>query len=158
MSSVLWGQDREDVALKEYQVQFQASHTNVELAKLGLKLHPAYHFLGASADAPGKYDCHGIFLVEIKYPFKHKDIESLQECCNDRTFCLDENDCLKKSTRYMARVQTQMSVYQIEACHFVVLGPKYLKAIIINFDNNFHQSIQKLVEFYHKVLVKELVT
>ena len=156
--SVLWGQDNEDVALKDYERQLKASHKNVIIEKSGLKLDAEFHFLGASADAVGYCDCHGSFLIEVKCPFKHKDTATIEECCKDKTFCLDDNQVLKSDHKYMTQVQMQMHVYKVHYCHFVVWGPNFCEANIITYDYNFFQNVNHLVDFYHKIICKELVT
>lgn len=51
-----------------------------------------------------------------------------------------------------------MLVFGLKACHFVVWASKLCYAVVVSYDESFAENIQKLVTFYEKYILEELVT
>lgn len=119
--SVKWGTEHEDTARDEFYRHMTAVHTNFVLKRTGLVIYQPYPFLAASPDGISTCDCHGDAVLEIKCPFKYKNLcstEILQ--IQDPTFCLDTHGSLKKAHQYYDQVQTQMLVTNCAQCNFVI--------------------------------------
>ena len=153
-----WGISHEDEAIQQYLCSLKKSHVNVVFRKSGLKLSEEFHFIGASADGIVHCDCHGEFLIEVKCPFKFRNTVDVKELLADRNFCLDENMKLKSSHKYMLQIQTQMYVYGINVCHLVLWMPKLCISVVVKRDSNFKETVHKLVRFYKKNVIPELIT
>lgn len=119
--AVKWGTEHEDTARDEFYLHMTTIHTNFVLKRTGLIIYQPYPFLAASPDGISTCDCHGDAVLEIKCPFKYKDLcstEILQ--IQDTTFCLDAYGNLKKTHQYYDQVQTQMLVTNYTQCNFVI--------------------------------------
>jgi hypothetical protein len=158
VKAVKWGQEKEAVALKQYKRQLVKDHQEVTISKSGLRLDENHHYLGASADAVASCKCHGKFLIEIKRPYSHRDAKTVQECVANKDFCLDSNFQLKKTHRYMTQVQMQMYIYKTLICHFIVWTPNFCHSVIVNYDRQFENQVNRLVIFYSNHIVYELIT
>uniref|UniRef100_A0A1X7UVF1 PHD-type domain-containing protein n=1 Tax=Amphimedon queenslandica TaxID=400682 RepID=A0A1X7UVF1_AMPQE len=106
-------------------------HVNFAVQSSGLVMYPSYPFVGASPDGLTQCQCCGKGLLEIKCPFKYKDISPISvEALNDRN-CFLERDTtgtihLSSSHAYYHQVQGQMMVKQLPFCDFVCGTSKYV--------------------------------
>ena len=158
LPSLDWGKQHEQTAIKCYQSKIAKDHVNLNIKASGLRLHAEFHVLGASADAIATCNCHGKFLVEVKCPYKHKEADSLINCIEDPSFCLNEKLMLKENHKYMAQVQMQMNVYKVYLCHFVIWTPKFCHGIEIPYSNKFESSIQKMYDLHRQFIAPEIIT
>jgi len=133
-------------------------HKNVSIGKTGLRLHPKFNFIGASADGVGSCDCHGNFLVEVKCPFKHRDKLSIHDCLNDSSFCIGHNLQLKEGHPYMTQVQLQMNVHERKEVLFTVWTPQFCFYTRVQYNETFTGCIDRLVLFHKRHVAKELLT
>ena len=124
-TAISWGKDNEEKAIQSLLVELRKVHKNVSIGKTGLRLHPKFNFIGASADGVGSCDCHGKFLVEVKCPFKHRDKLSIHDCLNDSSFCIGHNLQHKEGHPYMTQVQLQMNVHERKEVLFTVWTPQF---------------------------------
>lgn len=119
--AVKWGTEHEDTARDEFYLHMTTIHTNFVLKRTGLIIYQPYPFLAASPDGISTCDCHGDAVLEIKCPFKYKDLRSTEILqIQDTTFCLDAYGNLKKTHQYYDQVQTQMLVTNYTQCNFVI--------------------------------------
>lgn len=156
--AISWGKDNEEKAVQTLLVELRKMHKNVSIDKTGLRLHPEFNFIGASADGLGNCDCHGKFLVEIKCPFKHREKSSIYDCFNDTSFCIGDDLHLKKGHPYMTQVQLQMNVHLIKQVFFTVWTPKFCFYTAVQYDETFDGFIERLVMFHKQHVARELVT
>ena len=156
-AALTWGISNEGNALQCYHDLIKSEHVNLAIEKSGLLLNNEYHFLGASADAICKCNCHGKWLIEIKCPFKHRESKNISECLKDKIFCLDQDGNLKSNHKYMMQVQMQLYIYKVEKCDFVVWTPNFITNNEIKKDNKFVENIPKLVNFYRQNIASELI-
>lgn len=126
MASVLWGRQHESAALACYQSKSSKDHRDLVIQISGQRLHETFHVLGASVVAVASCKCHGKFLTEIKFPYKHRETDSLIKFAEDPNFCLDGNFQLKENHRYMTQVQMQMNINKIKKSHLVIWTPVLL--------------------------------
>ena len=156
--AISWGRDNEGKAVQALLMELAKVHKNVSICKTGLRLHPKYNFIGASADGVGKCDCHGKFLVEIKRPFKHRERLNIYDCLKDSTFCIADDLHLKEAHPYMAQVQLQMNVHEIKQVIFTIWTPQFCFYSTVQYDETFDSCIDKLAMFHTRHVAKELVT
>ncbi|XP_053391418.1 uncharacterized protein LOC128554195 [Mercenaria mercenaria] len=122
--SVKWGNDHESIALQEFTELVKDNHEGFSVLTPGLRLSKNHHFIGASADGLVTCECHDMRTVEVKCPYKLRDIDSQEEL----HYCefLDENLQIQKEHRYYDQIQLQMHVYGTEECVFIVWTPKVM--------------------------------
>jgi hypothetical protein len=119
--AVKWGLDNESVACEEYIKSMQTSqHANFKYEPSGFMISAKHFFMGATTDGVISCDCCGCGNLEIKCPFKYKDI-SVEDAAKNSDFCLDEKFQLRKNHRYFTQTQFQMFVYDCNYCDFVVM-------------------------------------
>lgn len=69
-----WGRNKEVTALDCYTDQMLCQHANFSTEICGLFINPTMPHLAATPDALCKCDCCGGGIIEIKCPFKHRDL------------------------------------------------------------------------------------
>ena len=67
------GQENKPVALKACEAIMKNDHEDLKIIKSGLKLSTQCHYLRICTDAIAICQCHGKFLIEIKYPSKYRE-------------------------------------------------------------------------------------
>ena len=78
-------------------------------------------YIGASPDGMRQCSCHGRTVIEIKCPYKYRDIHPAADLClSDANYCLDKDCKLKTGHRYYTQVQTHLLVTGVSTCDFVV--------------------------------------
>ena len=119
-------------------------------------------FLGASPDGivRGKTD---VGLLEIKCPLSS---DSVSELAAGRGFCLKATAKglqLKRPRAYYSQVQMQLTVTQMKWADFVVFTSNGSSSSMhverVHYDDGFwQQALEKVITFYKKFVVLELVT
>ena len=71
-----WGLAKEDEARAAYLAKTSEYHVGLSLTNVGLQVNPNFPHLGASPDAIVNCECCGTGIVEIKCPFKHRDVHA----------------------------------------------------------------------------------
>ena len=71
----------------------------------------------------------GIGILEIKCPYKFRNLLPADTAKFDSKFCLDTHGNIKENHEYYTQIQGQMSVTSAQYCDFVVWTTK---AILIN--------------------------
>ena len=86
----------------------------------GFAVNPAYPFLGCSPDAKvidqAAKDC-PFGIIEIKCPYKHRDVTPMTAWNGDKDFHLEIKDSfpvLKTSHRYYYQVQGQLGILLVQ--------------------------------------------
>ncbi|XP_069104831.1 uncharacterized protein [Argopecten irradians] len=150
---------------KNSYLKFQSSngHRGISIDESGLCVMEEYPYIGASPDGFVTYEtCTGQGLVEVKCPFKYRDITP-QVAATHNDFCCHVDEAkgtiqLKRSHPYYYQVQGQMAVTDCMWCDFVVWTPKGISVERIHFDNDFWnlQILPKLQSFFRKFIVPEM--
>ncbi|CAC5420381.1 unnamed protein product [Mytilus coruscus] len=72
--SVKWGVDHEDECRQAYTNHQQNHHLDLTCSPCGFFIHTIHPFLGVSPDGIVNCKCCGRGTLEVKCPFKHKDV------------------------------------------------------------------------------------
>ena len=153
-----WGITNEKFAFKRYIRKNRTKHKNFSCKTTGLFITEHYPFLGASPDGVLSCKCCGFGVLEIKCPWKSRDI-TIAEYIIQPESCLSKN-CeevfLKPKHRYYAQVQHQMFVTGAMYCDFEVFLPKESITIRISKDPNYEiNQVPKLIKFFNSIVLPE---
>ena len=158
---IRWGIDNEEKARVRYIEEKKLSHHNFECTLSGFVIDLDRPYLGASADgianaAPPPPPR----VVEIKCPFKHKDVLPMEAAKSDPDFCLDDKGHLKETHAYYTQIQLQKHVNRMEVGDFCVYTNKDLHIVDgICLNKHFiEHSLTKLDSFFKNVLLPEILT
>ena len=115
-------------------------HRNFSVAKLGLCLHPEYPHLGATPDGFVSCNCCGEGLVEIKCPYKCRDV--ILSSIDDTSFYLKTDGIgtklsLLENHDYYYQVQGQLALCEKPCCDFVCWTTKDIHVEKIKRDAEF---------------------
>ncbi|XP_036002672.1 uncharacterized protein LOC118565784 [Fundulus heteroclitus] len=161
-AAVKWGTETEDECRQAYSLHQKAGHINFTCRLSGFVIDPNHPFLGASPDGAVNCDCCGNGTLEIKCPFKHRDVAVEEAAIIDKDFCLDATLHLKENHRYYTQVQMQMFLTKSQYCDFVVFTksePASMCIIRITLDEKFCENlINKCEKFIKDHVVHELIT
>ena len=106
-----WGKNNEKKARDLYFKNLQLLHEDLVIADSRLVINPQWPFIAASPDGAVNCKCCKKIILEIKYPYIH------------RNFCLEvhENTVrLNQNHAYYYQVKTQMLVCNVNYCNFCV--------------------------------------
>jgi len=105
-------------------------------------MNKQYPFLGASPDGIVYCSCHGKYLLEVKCPYRHCNME-LREALNDPSLFLKDNDgvlALDKSHAYYYQVQCWLGISEAEKCFFAVWTKESVHIEEIQVDIPFYEA------------------
>lgn len=122
------------------------SKTNSSVQECGIFLHES-GLLGASPD--GKIDDQKI--LEIKCPYKYRELPSLKEAALDKHFFLFHDGVsfhLKEDSDYFHQIQGQIHITGASMCYLVVYIPNDCIILPIPKDVKWSHNIDKLLNFY----------
>ena len=123
MPAIKWGKDNEPVARTQYaEGVISSGHTNLKVSETGLSISTEMPYLAASPDGFVSCDCHGIGVLEIKCPYKHRE-SSVADMVQDSSSPFSSDFGFKKDHPYYAQVQLQMFVTGSTFCDFLVWLP-----------------------------------
>ena len=163
-----WGVCNESRAREEYiQHQLTCGKDGLVVAPAGFFISKSHPFLGASPDG-AVYDPSSpnqpFGFLEIKCPFKHKNVTPQEACC-DPTFCCTCSDTtqqimLKRTHPYFAQVQGQMAIGNRPWCDFVIYTTKGVNVHQVQFDEDYWNLtlLPKLTTFYDNCVAPEIVS
>lgn len=145
-------------------VNFISDHEDVTVRKCGLLINPRYPYLGASPDGMVSCSCCGDGLIEIKCPFKYKDVFPTEDKAVD-----DKNYCLKRNTNgevrlstthsYFDQIQGQMVVSEFEYCDFICWTNEGIFIERVYLDEEYEQkNLPKFKQFFIQFMLPELLT
>lgn len=133
-------------------------HTEGTVSKCGLVIDEKRPFLGASPDGIVDCSCCGRGVIEIKCPYKFREL-SLQSALTDDSFSLREDYSLKCTHKYYAQVQLQMLVCDVQYADFMIWTPIDCVISRVNRDTSFvSDMLQKLESFWQMCILPELLT
>ena len=125
-AAVNWGKTNEKCAFKRHITKNRTKHNNFSCKTTGLFISEYYPFLDASPVGVLTCKCCGFGVLEIKCPWKSRDITGSEHIIQPES-CFSKN-CeevfLKSKHRYYAQVQHQMFVTGAMYCGFEVFLPK----------------------------------
>ena len=133
-------------------------HVNVRVRDCGLFIQKHMAFVGASPDSIVECDCCGKGVVEVKCPYKYREV-SLSDVVQNTDCCIDANFNLKQSHKWYEQVQFQMGVINVQYCDFVYWTP--IDAVICRVERNdeiITSMFAKCSQLWFDHLLPELVT
>lgn len=157
--AVKWGIDNEGNARDKYINVMSTKHENFKCRLSGFMISEKL-FIGASADGIASCSCHLPRVVEIKCPFKHKDVSPLTAADIDNEFCLNADGYLKENHKYYTQIQIQMYANKLSCADFVVYTNK---DIVINeripFNEKYIEAVVGMCEkFFFSFLLPEIIS
>ena len=126
----------------------------------GFIVNPSYPFLGCSPHGKviDKNEDTPYGILEIKCPYKHRNVIPQRACSGDSQFHLemiDDFPVLKKTHKYYKEVQGQMGISGAKWCDFMTYPFKGMVIEHIYFDRDFFADMHlNLEEFYFKHFAK----
>lgn len=162
--AVRWGLDKEATATKVYSELYATQHADFTCKPSGFRIAESNPFCGATADGIVTCSCCGLGTLEVKCPFKHRNV-SVQEAVasEDKDFCLDRHMHLKTTHRYFTQVQFQMFAFDCLYCDFVVMtlpesGPSLVVVRILRDQPFIDHMVAKCDLFITNYVIPELLT
>ena len=158
--AIKWGRDNEDAARQQYRAFMEAKHRSFFVRSAGLCVNTAYAYLGASPDGIVNCLCCGEGLLEIKCPFKHRNVDPVN--ITDDTFFLhftEDGLHLKLDHSYYYQVQGQLAVCEKDYCDFVCWTKQgmHVERIARN-EHFFNMFAPKLEEVFFQYILPEVMT
>lgn len=160
--SLRWGVENEDNARKAYLDTICDEHRNISYTQAGLHINPDFPHLGASPDGIIECDCCGDGLIEIKCPFKYRDIDP--NLITDTSFYIKRNIegeiiGLSHDHDYFYQVQGQLNICCKDFCDFIVWTTKglYIERILKS-EPFFDQLKPHLDNYFLQILLPVLLT
>ncbi|KAK5639647.1 hypothetical protein RI129_012139 [Pyrocoelia pectoralis] len=152
-SATQYGIQNENRAIAQFQ-----EISGLKVRSCGLFVDPKYPFLAASPDGLVGDDA----IVEVKCPYNSRMSTPKEATENNITkfLMIDSSGDLqlKNNDNFMHQVQGQLNISNTSKCYFIVWTPKDLFYQIIYKDENFWNNLlPKLVTFYKKALLPELI-
>ena len=148
--------DNESIARASYLIAVSNTHSNLQYRPAGLHINTDYPHLGASPDGIIECDCCGEGLIQIKCPYKYRDIDP--NMVTDPSFYLKRNAegeivGLYYNHDYFYQVQGQLSICSKDHCDFVVWTPKGLYIERIVRDESFFDELKPYLNAYFMHLI-----
>ena len=156
-----WGRQNEDKAKNNYYRDMVRTHGDFEMHTAGILISTKYPFLGATPDGVVSCDCCGSGLLEVKCPYKYRDINPSDIA--DVNFYLqaqpDGTRVLNQTHEYYYQVQGQMAIWNKEYCDFVCWTSKGHVVTRIQYDKEFFEGfVGKCKHFFDTYILPELMT
>ncbi len=154
--SLKWGRAKEAVAIELYSKAMSEHHQNFRVVTSGLVVHPKVAYVRASPDGIAMCDCCPRRLVEVKCPYKARDI-TVKEAIKQKVIKFLEMGTdkyqLKDTTSegYLSQVQCAMAVTETKACDFIVYnGGKAhdLVVVPVDFDSAMWEDLLKSAKIF----------
>ena len=154
------GIEYESKALEQYENYLKHSGHPVKTFPSGFVVNPAFPFLGCSPDAKviDVTEDNPYGILEIKCPYKHRNVTPETACAGDGQFHLEMKDdfpVLKENHKYYCQVQGQMGITGAKWCDFVTYTFQGMVIERIYFDAEFFAAmLLKLEQFFFKHFAK----
>lgn len=164
-AATTWGLANEENALREYFNQVSHTHSNFSLSNSGFVINTAYPHLGSTPDGIVKCDCCGEGTVEVKCPYRFKDVHPcdidiksffLQKHMEAHSVC---KNALRKEHKYFYQIQGQMGICAYKYCDFICFTNAGIHVERVLFDQEFFNELEsKLTRFFKKCIMPEVLT
>lgn len=116
----MWGRKNEIKAFQSYSRTEKMKHQSFSVTKARFYISQTDPYLGCSPDWVLLCSCYEDFgVMEIKCPFKFKNVDPIQVAAQEEMFCLDVDGSLKNH-EYYAQVQGQMAVTKAKYCDSLI--------------------------------------
>lgn len=156
-----WGIKNEDTAREAYIDIVSEEHENFVSIPAGLHVDLSYPHLGASPDGLINCDCCGKGLIEVKCPYKYRDVDPCT--VTDPSFYLkmSDNGCLQlgRNHAYYHQIQGQLAICKREYCDFICWTQKGMYTERILLEPTYLSKIKPSLDtFFIKVVLPLLLT
>lgn len=153
-----WGRENEKRAYQAYKLFAEQNHADFKISECGLFVQKETPYLAASPDAVVACSCCGEGLLEIKCPFKHRNVSPQDAASSDSKFCLDKKLRLKVNHNYFYQVQGQILVTKKKFCDLIIWTTKgYAITRIEGHEQTKTLLKQKMREFFFNYVLVELL-
>ena len=157
-----WGLNNEDNARICYTEMMEESHVNFRFFPCGLYINPSFPHLGATPDGIISCDCCGTGLMEIKCPYKYRDMNPKHVIASDFYLKANEADgllSLRHNHQYYYQVQGQLAVCEKDFCDFICWTPLGIHVERIVADPAMFEDVRLVLDkFFKSVLLPRLLT
>ena len=155
------GTQNEDQAKIDYKLEMEKIHSDFQIHAAGLLVSTKYPFMGATPDGIVSCSCCGTGLLEVKCPYKYRDINPSD--ITDANFYLqtevDTTKVLDQTHDYYYQVQAQMGIWNKKYCDFVCWTIKGYVITRIQYNNEFFEGfVEKCKHFFDTYVLPELMT
>ncbi|CAN7979290.1 unnamed protein product, partial [Ixodes persulcatus] len=155
-----YGIENEPKAIAAYKALATAGHECVTFRRPGLMIAKGRPFLAATPDLLVDCACCGKGVVEVKCPYKLRDVP-LKSAAKDPESCVtltDDELTLKDTHAYYYQVQLQMLVCNVDYADFLLWNAKGIDVQRIVRNNGFLCAVvDHAAKFFSLVLLPELV-
>ncbi|CAN7950895.1 unnamed protein product [Ixodes pacificus] len=155
-----YGIENEPKAIAAYEALATAGHECVTFRRPGLMIAKGRPFLAATPDLLVECACCGKGVVEVKCPYKLRDVP-LKSAAKDPESCVtltDDELTLKDTHAYYYQVQLQMLVCNVDYADFLLWNAKGSDVQRIVRNNGFLCAVvDHAAKFFSQVLLPELV-
>ena len=135
-----WGKQHEKGALASYEQVQAPQHTGFSVQNVGVYVSTETPYVAASPDGCVSCGCCGRGVLEIKCPFKARNL-TLDEFLADKQSCLAVDDDgvaqLKRDHAYFYQVQLQMYAADATYCDFLICSQKFMVILRIAYEPHF---------------------
>ena len=157
-----WGREHEEIACDEYFAWADENHDSLTIRDSGLVINSAFPYLGAMPDGVITCNCFGVGLVEIKCPYKYKDVHpTALVALSDPGYCLIESSgvvTLSQNHTYYHQIQAQMNICDIHYCDFICWTTTTFFAKELQDSRIICHLIVNMEKFFKLYLMPELLT
>ena len=164
--STEYGKKMESTALEKYQAL--KNDPAITVCNAGFVIYKEKPYLGATPDAyvhdPSRKEQYG--LIEIKCPYKYRNITPEDACFNSDFCCTLSTQAgtrtlkLKQSHPYYSQIQGQLAITERKWCDFVIYTLKGISVETVTYDERFWKDrlLPTLVGFYENCVAPEIVS
>ena len=153
-----WGSSREKQAITRYYKE--SNHRSLKVTPCGMFVDKELSFVAASPDSLVQCECHGKGILEVKNPWKYRDLTIDEYVSKSDTYLKSDSQgvyYLDKSHEYYTQVQLQMHVSNTKWCDFCVCLKNSFFVQNITYDETFTDVLlKKLFTMYHAIILPEL--
>ena len=156
-----WGIENEENAIKLYSSVMNDEHQDFCVIESGLIIHKDYPFTAASPDGVVNCLCCGNGCVEVKCPYRYKDLNISDIVADSKSYLKRNNNgaiCLMETHSYMYQIQTQLLVTEYSYCDFFVYTNKdFIRIRILPNTLIMDEIREKVQHFFIKAILPELL-
>ena len=156
-----YGCANEKEAIEAYKLRMMG-HSSFTVKSCGFIVNQESPFLGASPDSLVECTCCGYGVLEVKCPFRAKEVYSLEQVAKQqKDFCLQllPSKTLQLSRNHPYYLQCQLQIYTTKRayCDFVVWHPAGLHIERLTQDtDHLRHALKKADLFFTRCILPEL--
>jgi hypothetical protein len=154
--AMLWGTEKEPVAMGEYARRMQLQDSGHRIQHFGLILDANFPAFGGSPDGVGIHANGKRYLIEIKCPYKFRTGSLVRDGVEQLTY-LDTGPSLRETHSYYFQIQTLMGIMSLDMARLVIWCPKDMIVIDIQADPHFYARVREnCIDYYCNTYLKHI--